>query len=207
MLHLNLQGSIDQAKDLISRGEIDSGNFILYRAIREHTKNHASETYTPPEDKKLLCTAHRMIASTHFRKREHYLANKNYDEALKYTDTNDLYQKGLIILAQSEVDVDKKNIIRASERLEECYNYLKDDQESLALHSALQGSIAYRSGQKAEANHFYREALTQAHDHANRNKIEAIILKPCSLIDKIIYWFWCKSIHPAMCQNTTQAPH
>lgn len=205
MLRLStLQGSIDQAQALINRGEIDSSNFILYRVIREYTKNHASYT---PEDKKLLCTAHRMIASTHFRKREHYLANKNYDEALKYTDTNDLYQKGLIILAQSEVDVDKKEIIRASERLEECYNYLMGDQESLALHSALQGSIAYRGGQKAEANHFYREALTQAHDHANRNKIKAIILKPCSLIDKAIYWFWCKSIHPTKHQSTSSAPH
>ena len=204
MLHLNnFPGSIDQAKDLISRGEIDSANFILYRAIREHIKNHASYT---PEDKKLLCTAHRMIASTHFRKQEHYLANENHDEALKYTD--DLYQKGLIMLAQSEVDVDKKNIIRASERLEECYNYLMGDQESLALHSALQGNVAYRSGQKAEANHLYREALTQAHDHANRNKIEAIILKPCSLIDKAIYWFWCKSIHPTKHQSTSSsAPH
>lgn len=206
MLRLStLQGSIDQAQALIDRGEIDSSNFILYGAIREHIKNHASYT---PEDKKLLCTAHRMIASTHFRKQEHYLANENYDEALKYTD--DLYQKGLIMLAQSEVDVDKKNIIRASERLEECYNYLMGDQESLALHSAIQGNIAYRSGQKAEANHLYREALTQAHDHANRNKIEAIILKPCSLIDKIIYWFWCKSIHPTTHQSTSSsssAPH
>lgn len=203
MLQLdNLKGSIDQAKDLISRGEINSSNFILYRAIREHIKNHASYT---PEDKKLLCTAHRMIASTHFRKQEHYLANKNYDEALKYTD--DLYQKGLIMLAQSEVDVDEKNIIRASERLEECYNYLMGDQESLALHSALQGSIAYRSGQKAEANNLYREALSQARDPANRAKIKAIIAKPCSLIDKVIYWFWYKSIHPTTHQDATQAPH
>lgn len=201
MLHLNnFPGSIDQAKDLISRGEIDSANFILYRAIREHIKNHASYT---PEDKKLLCTAHRMIASTHFRKQEHYLANENYDEALKYTD--DLYQKGLIMLAQSEVDVDKKNIIRASERLEECYNYLMGDQESLALHSAIQGNIAYRSGQKAEANHLYREALTQAHNPANRAKIKAIIAKPCSLIDKIIYYFWCRSIHPTKHQSTSSS--
>lgn len=112
------------------------------------------------------------------------------------------------MLSQSEVDVDEKNIIRASERLEECYNYLMGDQESLALHSALQGSIAYRSGQKAEANHLYREALTQAYDHANRNKIEAIILKPCSLIDKIIYYFWCRSIHPTKHQSTSSsAPH
>lgn len=203
MLRLStLQGSIDQAQALIDRGEIDSSNFILYGAIREHIKNHASYT---PEDKKLLCTAHRMIASTHFRKQEHYLANKNYDEALKYTDN--LYQKGLIMLAQSEVDVDKKKIIMASERLEECYNYLMGDQESLALHSALQGNIAYRSGQKAEANHLYREALMQAHDHAKRKQIKAIISKPCSLIDKIIYWFWCQSIHPTKHQSTSSAPH
>lgn len=206
MLQLdNLKGSIDQAKDLISRGEIDSANFVIFKAIREHIKNRTSETYTP-EDRKLLYTAYSMKAGMHYRKGEHFLANENYEEALKYA--NGTHQEGLIILAQSEMDVDQKNIIRASERLEECYNYLKDDQESLALHSALQGSIAYRSGQKAEANHLYREALTQAHDHANRNKIEAIILKPCSLIDKIIYYFWCKSIHPTKHQSTSSsAPH
>lgn len=205
MLRLStLQGSIDQAQALINRGEIDSSNFILYGAIREHIKNHASYT---PEDKKLLCTAHRMIASTHFCKQEHYLANKNYDEALKYTDTDDLYQKGLIILAQSEVDVDKKEIIRASERLEECYNYLMGDQESLALHSALWGSVAYRSGKRDEANELYREALSQAHNPANRAKIKAIIYKPCSLIDKVLYHLWCRLIRPTAHQSTSSAPH
>jgi len=204
MLHLNdLPGSIDQAQALIDRGEIDSANCVLFRAIREHIKNRTSETYTP-EDRKLLYTAYSMKAGMHYRKGEHFLANENYEEALKYA--NGTHQEGLIILAQSEMDVDQKNIIRASERLHDCLNYLKDDQESLALHSALQGSIAYRSGQREEANEYYRKALKRAHDHANREKIVAIILRPCSLIDKAIYWFWCKSIHPTKHQST-QAPH
>lgn len=205
MLRLStLQGSIDQAQALIDRGEIDSANFILFKAVRKHIENRTSETYTP-EDKRLLYTAYSMMASTHHRKQEYFLANEDYEEALKYTDN--IHQRGLILLSQSEVDVDENIIIRASERLEECYNYLKDDQESLALHSALQGSIAYRSGQKERANNLYREALSQARNHSNRKKVEAIILKPCSLIDKIIYYFWCRSIHPTKHQDATQAPH
>lgn len=203
MLHLNnLQGSIDQAQALIDRGEIDSANFILLRAVREHAKKFTGETYTP-EDKDLLHTAYYTMAGIHARKGEHFLANEDYEEALKYTD--DLYQRGLIMLALSAVSVDNNDIIRAAERLEGCYNYLIGDQESLALHSALWGSVAYRSGKRDKANELYREALSQAHNPANRAKIKAIIYKPCSLIDKIIYYFWCRSIHPTKHQSTSSS--
>lgn len=178
----DLKVSISQAQHLAKDNPDDALRMLQQAARKFSVKTE--------DDKNLLCEAHCLIGQLHSKKSEDFLARDNFEKALKYASSE--YQRGKIFLMLAEMETNAGTILKAHDALDRSLNLILGDHEAVGLHSCLLGVLATKSGDHKAAKEFYQEALYCSKD--NRRKIISLILHHSSLIKKIKYWFWCRSI-------------
>lgn len=187
----DLGASIAQAEHFMINN-VDEAVRILYQAVRENDSPHDCSNHTT-EQKELLAKAYCLLGKLHAQKHEDFLGRENFRKALSYA--NSLHQQGLILLQQAEMEVEEGHSIEAEKVLHQSFNNLLGDTESLALHSCLQGILKADVKDFNGAKELYAEALTKA--RKSRRKIIGLILRHSSLLQKLKFWFWCRSIKPS----------